>query len=81
MRADLKDGNKRVACLEADVEIPTYLSYFCRVARKVSSVCSPETYMRRQLEISGATRTSFLHPAVFLSVFAALLNAVFWGYR
>ena len=76
MRADLRDKNKRVACLEADVEIPTYLSFICRVAHKASSrLCSPQNMQ------SGATRTSLLHPAVFLSFFAALLNAVLGGYR
>ncbi|XP_020624855.1 uncharacterized protein LOC110062329 [Orbicella faveolata] len=75
MRADLRDRNKRVACLEADVEIPTYLSFLCRVARKASSLCSPQNMQ------SGATRTSLLHPAIFLSFFAALLNAVLGGYR
>ena len=97
MRADLRDKNKRVACLEADVEIPTYLSFICRVAHKASSrLCSPQNTPRRggsrvrrrrrplpptRPESSGATRTSLLHPAVFLSFFAALLNAVLGGYR
>ena len=101
MRADLRDKNKRVACLEADVEIPTYLSFICRVAHKASSrLCSPQNSPRRKRPgrpkppkkpsggggsgsagTSGATRTSLLHPAVFLSFFAALLNAVLGGYR
>jgi len=75
MRADLRDRNKRVACLEADVEIPTYMSFLCRVAHKASSLCSPQNMN------SGATRTSLLHPAIFFSFFAALLNAVLGGYR
>jgi len=77
MKADLRDGDKRVACLEADVEIPTYLSFICRVAGRAYSLCNPQN-MRRQ---SGATGTSFFHPAIFLSFFAALLNIVFGGYR
>ena len=76
MRADLRDRNNRIACLEADVEIPGYLSFLCRVAHKASSICSPKNMIS-----SGATRTSLLHPAIFLSFFAALLNAVFGGYR
>ena len=91
MRADLRDKNKRVACLEADVEIPTYLSFICRVAHKASSrLCSPQNSPRRgggrkpprpRPGTGGATRTSLPHPAVFLSFFAALLNAVLGGYR
>jgi len=77
MKADLRDGNKRVACLEADVEIPTYLSIICRLAGRASSLCNPQN-MRRQ---SGAASTSFFHPAILLSFFAALLNVVFGGYR
>lgn len=75
MRADLRDRNGRIACLEADVEIPTYLSFLCRVAHKSSSLCSPQNMQ------SGATRTSLLHPALFLSFSAALLNVVLGGYR